>query len=99
MADPRFSKGDAQPWPGGNVSPHAEFWRPIQTFHVELACPSCQRGHLVATGETHEMGNAHHCNGCGATWRVPGEPYPRRVERIVRVPGNEGTTGVSSRST
>lgn len=73
---------EPQTWPTGAVSPHAEFWRPIQTFQAELACPSCHRGRLTATGETHEKGNVHACNNCTATWVVPGEPYPRRVERV-----------------
>jgi hypothetical protein len=69
---------EPQVWSGA-VHPHAEFWRPVQTFQVELACPSCHRGRLAATGE---KGNVHACNSCAARWVVPGEPYPRRVERV-----------------
>jgi hypothetical protein len=36
----------------------------------------------VAIGEKHEQGNLHNCTGCGEKHIVPGEPYPRRVERI-----------------
>jgi hypothetical protein len=59
-----------------------EYWRPVQTSHAELKCPECRRGTLAATGEKHEQGNHHVCDGCGVKWIVPGEPYPRKVERV-----------------
>ena len=83
MSDPRIPKGEPEIWAG--APPHygpMEYWRPVQISHVELACPNCRRGRLTATGETHEKGNIHACNGCDVKHVVPGEPYPRRVERV-----------------
>jgi hypothetical protein len=37
---------------------------------------------MVANGEAHEQGNIHVCNNCSTKFIVPGEPYPRRAERI-----------------
>ncbi len=83
MSDPRFPRGTPLVWAGSppQYGP-GELWRPVQTFHVELACPDCRRGRLVATGQTHEKGNVHGCTGCQSNFIIPGEPYPRRVERI-----------------
>jgi hypothetical protein len=83
MSDPRVPRGEPELWPGGAVSPQTEMWRPMQTFHVELACLNCRTGCLAATGETHESGgNVHKCNTCDTRYVVPGKPYPQRVERI-----------------
>jgi hypothetical protein len=83
MSDPRVRRGEAEPWSGSPPqNGPLEYWRPVQVFHVELACPSCRRGRLVATGEPRENGNVHSCTGCREKHIVPGEPYPRRVERV-----------------
>jgi hypothetical protein len=45
MSDPRVPRGEAQPWSGSPPqNGPLEYWRPVQVFHVELACPSCRRG-------------------------------------------------------
>jgi hypothetical protein len=76
-------RGEPQLWAGAppQYGP-MELWRPVQVFDVELGCPACRRGKLVATGVVHEMGNLHNCTNCTSTWIVPGEKYPRRVERV-----------------
>jgi len=83
MRDPRVPKGEPEIWAGAppQLGP-MEVWRPVETFQAELRCPGCRRGYLVATGETHEKGNHHVCSGCGSKMIVPGEAYPRRVERV-----------------
>jgi hypothetical protein len=54
----------------------------MQTYLVELACPECRHGRLAANGEVSDQGNIHVCSACRVKFIVPGEPYPRRVERI-----------------
>jgi hypothetical protein len=82
VSDPRYPDGEPRPY--GKVPPRAEFWRPVEVFHVELACPDCRRGRLVASGEATEQGHVHACdNGrCLIKFVVPGAPYPRRIERV-----------------
>jgi hypothetical protein len=84
MRDPRVPRGEPQTWPGGSVSPRVEQRTPMRTIWVELPCPTCRAGKLVATGEVREAGNMHKCSAetCGELWVLPGEPFPRRVEEL-----------------
>lgn len=84
MHDPRVPKGEPQTWPGGSVNPRVMQKTPMRTLWVELPCPQCRVGKLVATGEVREAGNLHACSTetCSAKWVVPGEPFPRRVEEL-----------------
>jgi hypothetical protein len=85
MRDPRIPKGEPQTWPGGGVSPRVEQRTQMRTLWIELPCPSCRVGKLVATDEVREAGTLHACSntdGCRDRWVIPGPAYPRRVEEI-----------------
>jgi hypothetical protein len=83
MRDPRVPRGEPQTWPGGSVNPRVEVRTPMRTLWVELPCPTCRVGKLVATGEVRETGHLHTCNveNCGEQWILPA-PYPQRREEI-----------------
>jgi len=81
MRDPRIPRGEPQPWPGGSISPRVEQRTPMRTVWVELPCPSCRVGKLVATGEVRETGHLHACSAenCGEKWLLPTSyPHERR---------------------
>jgi hypothetical protein len=83
MSDPRIADGEPAIWAGkAPQNGPLEYWRPVRVYHITLTCPDCRRGELEMIDQTHEKGNVHVCTGCGTKYVVPGEPYPRRVERI-----------------
>jgi hypothetical protein len=83
MRDRRIPKGEPQTWPGGGVSPRVERRTPMRTLWVELPCPTCRVGTLVATGEVGETGHLHECNAenCRDRWILPAS-YPHRREEL-----------------
>ena len=85
MSDPRVARGQPEMWPGGVVSPRSEIRTPMQLVHVELSCLNRRRGRLVWTGAPPQPeGSLHACSdkSCGTQILVPGDPYPRKEERI-----------------
>jgi ribosomal protein L37AE/L43A len=78
MRDPRYKRGEPQPW-GGPVNPRMERRTLLRTVLVELGCPSCRRGTLSATGEVLEAGNLHTCSHCDEKYTIAGQSYPKQV--------------------